>query len=87
VQKFVDDFFGTILKVPGSKFPAPVKWLFDLLDDVAVQHNLLNTEETTNSCLSVIAQTFMDSCSLDENILGINSKLPKELPHPLRYEE
>ena len=44
VQKFVDDFFGTILKVPGSKFPAPVKWLFDLLDDVAVQHNLLNTE-------------------------------------------
>ena len=44
VQKFVDDFFGTILKVPGSKFPAPVKWLFDLLDDVAHQHNLHNTE-------------------------------------------
>ena len=44
VQKFVDDFFGTILKVPGSKFPAPVKWLFDLLDDVALQHNLHNTE-------------------------------------------
>ena len=25
---------------------------------------------TTDSCLSVIAQTFMDSCSLNENILG-----------------
>jgi len=86
VQKFVNDFFGTILKVPGSKFPAPVKWLFDLLDDVAVQHNLLNTEETTNSCLSVIAQTFMGSCSLDENILGkdsLSSKLlfAKDIPH------
>ena len=25
---------------------------------------------TTDSCLSVIAQTFMDSCSVNENILG-----------------
>ena len=96
--------------MPGSKFPAPVKWLFDLLDDVAAQHNLLHTEvlhawksnslplriwvnfiknpdfifdvnktETTNSCLSVIAQTFIDSCSLDENILGKDSPSSKLL--------
>jgi len=39
----VDDFFGTILKVPPS-FPAPVKWLFDLLDDAALQNNITNPE-------------------------------------------
>ena len=43
VQKFVDDFFGTILKVPPS-FPAPVKWLFDILDDAARQSGVHNLE-------------------------------------------
>ena len=43
VQKFVDDFFGTILKVPHS-FPAPVKWLFDILDDAARQSGVHNLE-------------------------------------------
>ena len=43
VQKFVDDFFGTILKVPQN-FPPPVKWLFDILDDAARHNNVHNTE-------------------------------------------
>ena len=43
VQKFVDDFFGTILKVPHS-FPPPVKWLFDILDDAARQTGVQNLE-------------------------------------------
>lgn len=34
VQKFVDDFFHTILTV-NEKLPIAVKWLFDLLDDAA----------------------------------------------------
>merc|ERR1719391_1226100 len=109
VQKFVDDFFGTILKVPHN-FPPPVKWLFDILDDAALQHGMnsaevlhawksnclplrfwvnfiknpdfifdVNKTVTTDSCLSVIAQTFMDSCSLNENILGKDSPSSKLL--------
>jgi len=109
VQKFVDDFFGTILKVPQN-FPPPVKWLFDILDEAALQHNVsspevlhawksnclplrfwvnfiknpdfifdVNKTVTTDSCLSVIAQTFMDSCSLNENILGKDSPSSKLL--------
>jgi len=109
VQKFVDDFFGTILKVPQN-FPPPVKWLFDILDEAALQQNVhspevlhawksnclplrfwvnfiknpdfifdVNKTVTTDSCLSVIAQTFMDSCSLNENILGKDSPSSKLL--------
>ena len=39
----------------------------------------VNKTATTNSCLSVIAQTFMDSCSLDDNILGKDSPSSKLL--------
>jgi len=109
VQKFVDDFFGTILKVPNN-FPPPVKWLFDTLDDAANQTGMnssevlhawksnclplrfwvnfiknpdfifdVNKTVTTDSCLSVIAQTFMDSCSVNENILGKDSPSSKLL--------
>lgn len=37
IQKFVDDFFMTILTV-NEKLPPAVKWLFDLLDDAARRH-------------------------------------------------
>ena len=37
VQKFVDDFFMTILTV-NEKLPPAVKWLYDLLDDAARRH-------------------------------------------------
>jgi len=39
----------------------------------------VNKTQTVNSGLSVIAQTFMDSCSLDENILGKDSPSSKLL--------
>ena len=47
VQKFVDDFFGTILKVPQN-FPPPVKWLFDILDEAARHNNVHNPEVRFN---------------------------------------
>jgi hypothetical protein len=37
IQKFVDDFFSTILTV-NEKLPPAVKWLYDLLDDAARRH-------------------------------------------------
>lgn len=37
IQKFVDDFFTTILTV-NEKLPPAVKWLFDLLDEAARRH-------------------------------------------------
>jgi len=39
----------------------------------------VNKTVTADSCLSVIAQTFMDSCSLNENILGKDSPSSKLL--------
>jgi hypothetical protein len=43
VQKFVDDFFSTILTV-NEKLPAAVKWLFDLLDEAARRHGITDPE-------------------------------------------
>ncbi|XP_076325026.1 plexin-B-like isoform X2 [Tachypleus tridentatus] len=43
VQKFVDDFLSTVLTV-GDDFPPPVKWLFDLLDNMAVQHGITDPD-------------------------------------------
>lgn len=43
VQKFVDDFLTTILTANDS-LPAAVKWLFDLLDEAAVQYGISDPE-------------------------------------------
>lgn len=43
VQKFVDDFFATILTV-NDKLPPAVKWLFDLLDEAARRHGITDPE-------------------------------------------
>ncbi|XP_022239400.1 plexin-B-like [Limulus polyphemus] len=43
VQKFVDDFLSTVLTV-GDDFPPPIKWLFDLLDNMAVQHGITDPD-------------------------------------------
>ena len=43
VQKFVDDFFNTILTA-NEALPSAVKWLFDLLDDAAAKHQILDPE-------------------------------------------
>lgn len=43
IQKFVDDFFQTILTV-NEELPPAVKWLFDLLDEAAIRHGIADTE-------------------------------------------
>ena len=116
VQKFVDDFFKTILCHNGGLPPA-VKWLFDLFDDAARVRGITDPEivtswksnslplrfwvnfiknpdfildihksPTVDSCLSVIAQTFMDACSTSEHRLGKDSPsnkllFAKDMPH------
>lgn len=109
IQKFVDDFFQTVLTV-NDNLPPAVKWLFDLLDEAAKKHGIqdpevvhawksnslplrfwvnfiknpdcifdINKTSTLDSCLSVIAQTFMDSCSTIEHRLGKDSPSNKLL--------
>ncbi|XP_063589572.1 plexin-B-like isoform X1 [Penaeus indicus] len=109
VQKFVDDFFKTIL-TPNETLPPAVKWLFDFFDDAARRHGIVDPEvslawksnslplrfwvnfiknpdfildvhksPTVDSCLSVIAQTFMDACSTTEHRLGKDSPSNKLL--------
>lgn len=131
IQKFVDDFFTTILTV-NDALPSAIKWLFDLLDEAARKHGIIDPEvvhawksnryvilacvvvvrcpyynnhlcfslplrfwvnfiknpdfifdinktTTLDSCLSVIAQTFMDSCSTMEHRLGKDSPSNKLL--------
>lgn len=43
IQKFVDDFFATILTV-NDELPPSVKWLFDLLDDAARRYGIDDRE-------------------------------------------
>ncbi|XP_050438453.1 plexin-B [Adelges cooleyi] len=109
IQKFVDDFFATILAADETLPPA-VKWLFDLFDEAAKKYNISDPEvvhswksnslplrfwvnfiknpdfifdidktPTVDSCLSVIAQTFMDSCSTSDHRLGKDSPSNKLL--------
>ncbi|XP_030379385.1 plexin-B [Scaptodrosophila lebanonensis] len=109
IQKYVDDFFATILTV-NEELPPAVKWLFDLLDEAARRHDLadsdilhawksnslplrfwvnfiknpdfifdVNKTYAVDSCLSVIAQTFMDACSTTEHRLGKDSPSNKLL--------
>uniref|UniRef100_A0A1B0C002 Plexin cytoplasmic RasGAP domain-containing protein n=1 Tax=Glossina palpalis gambiensis TaxID=67801 RepID=A0A1B0C002_9MUSC len=43
VQKFVDDFFATILTV-NEELPPAIKWLFDLLDEAARRHDIYDAD-------------------------------------------
>lgn len=47
IQKFVDDFFLTILAA-NENLPPAVKWLFDLFDEVA-KKNFINDAEIVHS--------------------------------------
>lgn len=116
IQKFVDDFFTTILTA-NEALPPAVKWLFDLFDEAARRHNIqdpevvhawksnslplrfwvnfiknpdfifdINKTTPVDSCLSVIAQTFMDACSTTDHRLGKDSPsnkllFAKDIPH------
>jgi len=112
MQKFVDDLFETIFSTAhrGSALPLAIKYLFDFLDDQALQHGITDSEvvhtwksnslplrfwvnliknpnfvfdlgksNIVDSCLSVVAQTFMDACSTSEHILGKDSPSSKLL--------
>jgi len=43
IQKFVDDFFDSIFTV-NDALPPAIKWLFDLLDEAARRHNIVDPE-------------------------------------------
>ena len=45
LQQYVDDVFETILHVDSS-LPAAVKYLFEFLDNAAVQHGITDPEVT-----------------------------------------
>ncbi|XP_059489451.1 plexin-A2 isoform X1 [Neocloeon triangulifer] len=112
LQKFVDDLFETIFSTAhrGSALPLAIKYMFDFLDDQALQHGISDAEvvhtwksnslplrfwvnliknpnfvfdihksNIVDSCLSVVAQTFMDSCSTSEHRLGKDSPSSKLL--------
>ncbi|XP_048872845.1 plexin-B1 isoform X2 [Brienomyrus brachyistius] len=109
LQKFVDDLFQVILST-SRPVPLAVKYFFDLLDEQAAQHGILDPEtihiwktnslplrfwiniiknpqfifdvqasDNVDAVLSVIAQTFMDSCTIAEHKLGRDSPINKLL--------
>lgn len=43
IQKFVDDFFEAVFTVTDT-LPLSIKWLFDLLDEAAKRHNIIDPE-------------------------------------------
>ncbi|CAG0913869.1 unnamed protein product [Notodromas monacha] len=112
LQKYVDDLFETIFSIAhrGSALPLAIKYMFDFLDDQALQHCISDSEvvhtwksnslplrfwvnliknpnfvfdihkgNVVDSCLSVVAQTFMDSCSTSDHRLGKDSPSSKLL--------
>jgi len=112
MQKFVDDLFETIFSTAhrGSALPLAIKYMFDFLDDQALQHGITESEvvhtwksnslplrfwvnliknpnfvfdlgksNIVDSCLSVVAQTFMDACSTSDHQLGKDSPSSKLL--------
>jgi len=125
LQKFVNDLFETIFSTAqrGSALPLAIKYMFDFLDDQAIQHGIIDQETVhtwksnslplrfwvnliknpnfifdinksniVDSCLSVVAQTFMDACSKSDHRLGKDSpssKLlyAKDIPHYKNWVE
>lgn len=112
LQKFVDDLFETIFSISnrGASLPLAIKYMFDFLDDQALNHGItdpeivhtwksnslplrfwvnliknpnfvfdINKSNIVDSCLSVVAQTFMDACSTSDHRLGKDSPSSKLL--------
>ncbi|CAG2174047.1 unnamed protein product [Oppiella nova] len=112
LQKFVDDLFETIFSTAhrGQALPLAIKYMFDFLDDQALNHGItdsevvhtwksnslplrfwvnliknpnfvfdINKSNIVDSCLSVVAQTFMDACSTSDHRLGKDSPSSKLL--------
>nr|XP_030722827.1 plexin-B1 isoform X7 [Globicephala melas] len=109
LQKFVDDLFQVILST-SRPVPLAVKYFFDLLDEQAQQHGILDqdtvhiwktnslplrfwiniiknpqfvfdvqTSDNMDAVFLVIAQTFMDACTLADHKLGRDSPINKLL--------
>ncbi|XP_059013667.1 plexin-B3 isoform X1 [Mustela lutreola] len=109
LQKFVDDTFQAILSV-NRPVPIAVKYLFDLLDELAGKHGIEDPEtlhiwktnslllrfwvnalkkpqlifdvrvsDNVDAVLAVIAQTFIDSCTVSEHKVGRDSPVNKLL--------
>ncbi|KAG8513828.1 Plexin-A3 [Galemys pyrenaicus] len=92
LQKFVDDLFETVFSTAhrGSALPLAIKYMFDFLDEQADRRQIsdpdnpqfvfdIHKSSITDACLSVVAQTFMDSCSTSEHRLGKDSPSNKLL--------
>ncbi|KAF3861043.1 hypothetical protein F7725_001298 [Dissostichus mawsoni] len=92
LQKFVDDLFETVFSTAhrGSALPLAIKYMFDFLDEQADKRQItdpdnpqfvfdIHKSSITDACLSVVAQTFMDSCSTSEHRLGKDSPSNKLL--------
>ncbi|MGH0137283.1 UNVERIFIED_CONTAM: hypothetical protein FKN15_058774 [Acipenser sinensis] len=88
-KKFVDDLFETVFSTAhrGSALPLAIKYMFDFLDEQADRRQISDPDVRhtwksnciTDACLSVVAQTFMDSCSTSEHRLGKDSPSNKLL--------
>lgn len=61
LQKFVDDLFETIFSTAhrGSALPLAIKYMFDFLDDQALQHGITDPEVRCK-------QVYLLSCSLQD---------------------
>ena len=63
LQKFVDDLFETIFSTAhrGSALPLAIKYMFDFLDDQAVQHGIATDE--VRICLLRHSSALCHGCS------------------------
>ncbi|KAJ8370463.1 hypothetical protein SKAU_G00104910 [Synaphobranchus kaupii] len=93
VDDLFETLFSTVHR--GSALPLAIKYMFDFLDEQADKHGIHDTDvrhtwksnclplrfwsSITDACLSVVAQTFMDSCSTSEHRLGKDSPSNKLL--------
>ena len=65
LQKFVDDLFETIFSTAhrGSALPLAIKYMFDFLDDQAVQHGIATDEVRICLLLVFVIETLFHGCS------------------------
>lgn len=61
LQKFVDDLFETIFSTAhrGSALPLAIKYMFDFLDDQALQHGITDPEVSEEADLKLLFILFL----------------------------
>ena len=68
LQKFVDDLFETIFSTAhrGSALPLAIKYMFDFLDDQAIQHGIATDEVRIcllrHCCSNIIVEKMAQFC-------------------------